>query len=1464
MLSLSLLFFPIRKLSTFETMGIGAKICCQLFKWITSIVEISARQQEFLNLIASSFPDWLPKLYELQRTSRLCEFELELNRKCVDVVVEFMNINSNDEILFSAIEKELLLVKRNVIDSKGRLKDALVEIDKLKSDQAAREVYALEAMVEKCNSAKEEKDELLHLFQQNLTLSKQGDRGATESLAELRHQISNQQLKVSELDSQKKILEMQVEGNRLKRTNPARLPSDVTAKAVLAGEAKAGYVLAIGHAKAMLHSSGVKHASDLPVHLLDIYDTLAAKEFAARTEARKLFLEADEDRKMYDDYLQRLLTEAEMKEQKSKDRFTPTDKELEEERIEDDREAVYERLKHRQYIPDHAINSFPLQRRPIIVALARDVPAYTKDKIFNYITTNMPGRYITVDNESNCGFNVESMQAVLDANKNIILHVDHGLTRLSRDTFLKNFEITMQALIPQPAIVLVIGNESNRRGLEVHYGAGKRDVQLMKDGDIKSGLETVAWIVSEFRKHEIRSLMQKTSRLVFPPSEVFAFVLQAFFMVVSSDDNENDEYSLPDETLAGVAWRATRKILLESWHIIERIEAIKRGRSTSRQRACISKFIHSPIWPVKYSIERASDIVLNLLALFVEEFLKIETITNERGGTPLQALTKTSIKGFQAVLVATDGVNTKDTLTCSEGQNFKVFRECGWRVICAKTLKSILQDRRVSKLVTKLDNGGHYHVNVYRDEFNIYFEAYDPTTSETFMTKVSVGEVPSLLIPNANDRENNINTIPPQSPKEMYEQLLKLLRFDKESKKVEERKTLTCRRDSIFLMNATRKINGYFVLLKCYEAALGELFFSAYIPEFSASIKLTVNDTIRKGILDNVDCGGLTKESENSNSQDPKPLLPFIIDRLQMTPSSSILRAKGLVRHSRKASPKSSISQGFSMKARVHGGVGRILLRRLIRFYDVLHLIELRLSTPQKVLIIRVYEPVQQHTMTLQLSAYHRLLLLGNLSENHLDWYDKLLKRLRVNWRGSHSLRLDYSLFTTVLRINGKRLVAKIILVDELHIQVVLTELASSIKYYCTMNQQEVMLLLLYKPPLVAIQEDLGLNKLPKSIDKTIVESIQPEYNAPPIALSAEEENARFLSLLRDKNVLRNLASLLQSTLKPMYDGDAVRSYISYQGPLQAHFTMNFSKVSKVEDNSVVNEAEEGTNDGEVEDDKLQTAIRYESCMKQRVRDGTINSLLITRKQMPIVNMDSALNHMVRERANKSEVQRRLAILAGLSVEKHLDTLFTDAEKDQAIDRATRSVIEDILNEMQDKVMIRARQREVPVIIPPENYDELEGEEEDRMRRLAQDLAEVTSITDPDKMLVGKQEKLIFDGGIKTNYRDGKVRWHGHVSVKVYETPCWMGEDGQGNQYKFVVYEPNVASYFEGHIKSMKHLKEILGVAGQDLLDKKKSKEMAMFICKHRLDVVLNNKTWDGVEVEEGEPHYRYYYLLIS
>ncbi len=98
---------------------------------------------------------------------------------------------------------------------------------------------------------------------------------------------------MTELESQRKLLDFQVEANKARRKEPARLPSEVVFRARLAGEAKGAYVITVVETKTMLRKAGFKHPEDLPLHLVDVYTDLHNTEEDYRAKARRLFVEAN-------------------------------------------------------------------------------------------------------------------------------------------------------------------------------------------------------------------------------------------------------------------------------------------------------------------------------------------------------------------------------------------------------------------------------------------------------------------------------------------------------------------------------------------------------------------------------------------------------------------------------------------------------------------------------------------------------------------------------------------------------------------------------------------------------------------------------------------------------------------------------------------------------------------------------------------------------------------------------------------------------------------------------------------------------------------------------------------------------------------------------------------------------------------------------------------------------------------
>ncbi len=1418
---------PRWNLATFQSMGMGSKICCQLFLWLTSIIEIAGRQQEFLSLIATSFPDWLPKLYDLQKAARISEFEIELNKKCMSVLDLFRARSADDDTLLSVLDKEVLLVKRASNDARGRMKDTLNEIEKLKSDQSSREVYALLATEQKVADNNQELDEMAKTFQQTFRLAGQGDRAAIEALPELKIGLTNQRLKVTELDGQRKLLEMQVEMNRTKRKNPARLTPEIAFKTLLAGEAKAAHIVAQVRSKTMLRSSGVKHASDLPMHLIDIHEGLAAEEDQCKADARKLLVEAETERKLYDDLMSRSLSENEVKEQKSRDKMSPTEQELLEERCEDEAEARTERLKHKQYLPDSVLLVTKPRPRPVVLALARDLPLFVKQRIHREVTRIMPGLFVTVDHCANMGIDFHSMQTVLDAGKCVLMYVDHGLTRVTRDSFLQNLEINVKALVPSPVVALAIGDELNQRGGcgdgEWFHGVDKADLAILRDGGLKASLESMSWVAHQISKPEIRALLQNRASELVPQSKSFVFVMEALFVVLSGEDSHKS----PDEGFAAVTWRATRRLLIEPRNIASAMLKYRRGGATLHTVEVLRKYLAHALWPEPFGAERSVDVATNLFALFVEHWTASERASMLGDGVPLQALTKSSMRGIQSVVVVADS---------SEAEDQTDDLRASWRTAVAQLVRAALSDIRVLKSITKID-GEMHNVSVYRDAGTIFLEAYHPVSSALFVASVAVEDVPALLIPNGFGLSTG-SIQPPDTPLAMYQAMVKLLRFEKLSRRSGSRKQLICRRDHTFLCNLTRKVNGHAVMLKSFEAALGELHFTAYIPQFSAHVHLLVGDELRLGLLRNADRGE-SQEHQFVEGEDARPLLPFMLDRLRLSPSAGMLHAIG-IDLSDGFRPKQGLRSdvlrhGFKLKLRTHGGVGRILTRRVQCFSGVPHLLEVRTSHHTRLLLVSVYEPRKRHTMRLTLSSFSRKVLLGEVSDDHRSWYDALCRRIKINWRGEHKLSLDTCVYRVAKKLGTQRVVMRFLAANGPGaLQVTLFDPAMCECFTGQLTTAQVVSLLGYASPSQEVRRVSHPSPISSSVLQILEnaktdEGAQLEYTGPQPEGGPGDSTLEAVMLSRE--ALSLLAHQLGRLLEPVDPEKLLFGYVAKDGPVKLTLSVDTSYGAHSADRAAT----------------LDVTLRHASHLERTVHDGSLGSVARARRQLAVVAMEHELNELALRKSREADVQIEADRTAARAVADQLLVLDEEVAL-RTIDDVSAATASALLDTIHHKLIDRFAERTTP------------GLHQSLFEAAQAEMAGVPiePVSAPEKKaILGKDWHRVLEVGVKTNFREGKVRWQGHVSVKVFQTACWDGDEGLGHRYRFEVYEPKTAQSFEGLIRSKKHLTEILGLHGQDLAHPDRAKEMLLFVCKQRLDVVVNKKTWDGEDVEPGAPPYR-------
>ena len=119
-------------------------------------------------------------------------------------------------------------------------------------------------------------------------------------------------------------------------------------------------------------------------------------------------------------------------------------------------------------------------------------------------------------------------------------------------------------------------------------------------------------------------------------------------------------------------------------------------------------------------------------------------------------------------------------------------------------------------------------------------------------------------------------------------------------------------------------------------------------------------------------------------------------------------------------------------------------------------------------------------------------------------------------------------------------------------------------------------------------------------------------------------------------------------------------------------------------------------------------------------------------------------------------------------MEELLSSAELDAETKNSLVAATSwAAAQDIISTIDKKVAARKKERQAPgttqrkllnanvILIVAGDSNELV--EVDRSL-VSPELAEI----------VTKGEKLVYESGVKANFRDNKSRWHGHVSVKVY------------------------------------------------------------------------------------------------
>ena len=188
--------------------------------------------------------------------------------------------------------------------------------------------------------------------------------------------------------------------------------------------------------------------------------------------------------------------------------------------------------------------------------------------------------FIQLDVTGNMGLNLYQMQTVLDANKSIILTVDHGLTQTSRQKFISEYSRICRCLVPRPYSIFALGDDSNCReeNGNVKYGVSPRDMHEMIDSSIKCSLEKMSFILRRFLSPDIMKRMEARANMIDKPSPQYIICLEALFIAHS----DHTRFRMPEDNIAAISYRSTQLLLSDPNSLVTTLRQLKRGKADKK------------------------------------------------------------------------------------------------------------------------------------------------------------------------------------------------------------------------------------------------------------------------------------------------------------------------------------------------------------------------------------------------------------------------------------------------------------------------------------------------------------------------------------------------------------------------------------------------------------------------------------------------------------------------------------------------------------------------------------------------------------------------------------------------------------------------------------------------------------------------------------------------------------------
>ena len=977
---------PRWNLAFFSTIGAGAYCCEQLFTWLTSINILNEQQSEFTSFFTTNFPEWLGHFRQVLHEG----YKHQTVILSLQHTIELLNDSLTKEggkyqkiIIRSEIEK----ITSNIQDTEDRLDACRLEQRTFSSAIHTQEIEIINEIEHRISNLRGEEIQI-HDSCFNRASSFSNSAYNDWNLGIKRSELEECRLHIKALQNKMIQLKTQHQINCVIRGKEGLLPSVVVVKARRAGETRARAIISEMKLRSILHAANAVTYDDLPFDERINYEDVKNENLAFLNETESQLVSAyhelEEFMRIENSALHR--HEQRMREQSAF--FIPTDYELEEQRREDEIEAKLEQQKRLQFIPDKVLTSSKYQQRPLLIIFGRDISAVMKDEAIRELTLLFPAKFVYVDEEASLGLDLMSIQAIFDTGSWAVVSADIGLTKLTRETFLNTLSMVVQSLIPLPAVIVALGGE------ESSDGPSSVDFHRMKDSYLKSLLVKRAFALESLGLDTMQESMMQLSSLRSPHSNGYIPVLEAL-AIGFSDFTDIKE---PQSSISGVSWNLSKLLLANPRAMLSKLLSLKRGHNNTDSMQIMSLYVKHKSWP--RNVERSNDALLHALALIVETWCEIETLTSNGGGLLEHHLFLKRVPQVVSAVVMSSGSKVK-------GISIENSVSEGWCTPISRLLCAALKQFRVFKTVIDID-GHHYRVNVYRTNERVFFSAYHPISCEVFTSYITLQEASSLFYnPKMSVNGERRHEEVPNTAQEMYEKLACMLYFEV---RPPFEKKLVCKRKRVELTTRAVKLNGFAGVLSCYSASMGDLVFSFHVPEFSASFTFTMDMASRGRIAQT---SNLKEEKKALEEQNTLGILPYAIDRLRIFPSFSILQ-----------SLCSGISvRGVKLKMNLLPFVGRLIYRSIIMKGGVRYILQVSHCSYNNSLLLELYEPRSSNLLTTHVDEVKRKILLRSIASYPQLWLNELIRRIEVI---HSSCRIDTTLIQRTIDVRGAKYIASI------------------------------------------------------------------------------------------------------------------------------------------------------------------------------------------------------------------------------------------------------------------------------------------------------------------------------------------------------------------------------------------------------------------------------------------------------